>query len=241
MPPPITTLSPSASSSVRDAVPPVPPPPTAFVPAADTQEGRAARRIAATVARMPNMRGRIPGTWTTDPTHAWSVRRADDVLSSLDRRGVSYERAVAPSPLVPVPVRIGGSIGTVGGLRVAHSHSGAPIVVSAELADRIAEAAPVLRALGVAGINVGSAYRGTPWTSFHTMGMGLDIGSFVMADGRVLNVLRDFRSSPELQSIARALADSHLFSTVLTPSYNEGHHDHFHLDIRPDDPRFYFR
>jgi hypothetical protein len=32
-----------------------------------------------------------------------------------------------------------------------------------------------------------------------------------------------------------------LFNTVLTPNYNAGHRDHFHLDIRPDDQRFYFR
>lgn len=37
------------------------------------------------------------------------------------------------------------------------------------------------------------------------------------------------------------LFDSGVFSTVLTPNYNEGHRGHFHVDIRPDDPRTFLR
>jgi hypothetical protein len=45
----------------------------------------------------------------------------------------------------------------------------------------------------------------------------------------------------ELLAIACELADAHSFSTVLTPNYNDGHRNHFHIDARPDDPRFYVR
>ena len=44
-----------------------------------------------------------------------------------------------------------------------------------------------------------------------------------------------------LHAIACDLAESHRFSSVLTPNYNAGHRDHFHIDIRPDDPRLFVR
>ena len=44
-----------------------------------------------------------------------------------------------------------------------------------------------------------------------------------------------------LLDAACALGRSHVFSSVLTPNYNEGHRDHFHVDARPDDPRFFLR
>jgi hypothetical protein len=44
-----------------------------------------------------------------------------------------------------------------------------------------------------------------------------------------------------LLDITCRLAKSRAFSTVLTPNYNDGHRDHIHLDIRPDDPRVFLR
>jgi hypothetical protein len=44
-----------------------------------------------------------------------------------------------------------------------------------------------------------------------------------------------------LQRIACDLAQSRHVSTVLTPNYNAGHRDHFHVDVRPDDPRVFVR
>ena len=41
--------------------------------------------------------------------------------------------------------------------------------------------------------------------------------------------------------MACALFESGVLSSVLTPNYNAGHRDHFHLDIRPDDPRSFIR
>ena len=49
------------------------------------------------------------------------------------------------------------------------------------------------------------------------------------------------REGKTLLAIACDLAKSQLFSSVLTPNYNAGHRDHFHLDLRPDDPRFFLR
>ena len=44
-----------------------------------------------------------------------------------------------------------------------------------------------------------------------------------------------------LLSIACELFESGDFSSVLTPNYNPGHRDHFHVDVRPDDPRTFIR
>ncbi len=72
----------------------------------------------------------------------------------------------------------------------------------------------------------------------------------------VLSVLTDFVETPAhttcdaprgrghartLREIACELAGTHAFSSVLTPNYNDGHRNHFHLDARPDDPRTFVR
>lgn len=41
--------------------------------------------------------------------------------------------------------------------------------------------------------------------------------------------------------IACELHDTGIFASMLTPNYNPGHRDHFHVDIRPDDPRIFLR
>jgi hypothetical protein len=40
---------------------------------------------------------------------------------------------------------------------------------------------------------------------------------------------------------ACALAATGRFSTVITPNYNDGHRNHFHIDVRPFDPRLFVR
>jgi len=44
-----------------------------------------------------------------------------------------------------------------------------------------------------------------------------------------------------LAAFACDLFATGVFSTVLTPNYNEGHRGHFHIDIRPDDNRIFMR
>lgn len=236
--------------------PPIPPRPARFLAAESTQEGRAARMIATRMQQFHNYRAHIHGAvWEDDPAAVWSVRPAGECLADLDRNHVPYQRVENfASPLVPTPVRVGGEIGGVNFFMAAANR---PFVVSCELAAKFARIAPALHALGVVRVGAVSAYRDNPFTSFHTMGLALDIGVFGMADGRTLRVLGQFRGTPnehtcsaaeptnanarDLFRIACALARSHLWSSVLTPNYNVGHHDHFHIDTRPDDPRLFLR
>jgi hypothetical protein len=128
--------------------------------------------------------------------------------------------------------------------------------VSCELAARLPAIARVVRRYGVHRVDVLSSYRREPLSSFHTVGMGLDIVS-LQTDRGEISVERDFVVSggnrtcyaPDpgdwraraLLDIACDLVNTHLFATVITPSYGRGHEDHFHIDIRPDDPRIYVR
>ncbi len=37
----------------------------------------------------------------------------------------------------------------------------------------------------------------------------------------------------ELRSIACEAVDQHMFTTILTPSYDRAHRNHFHLEVTP--------
>jgi pimeloyl-ACP methyl ester carboxylesterase len=237
--------------------PPLPPPPLTFAAAEDTQAGKTAREIAARVQTFTNYRGKIPGaTWTVDAQSVWQIRDETNCLSGLPAVGVEAEpwAGKLPTP-VAVPVKIRTS---VDGVEFRFMHAGPGVVVSCELATRLADIAGIVKKHGVHTVYVLSAYRDHPYTSFHTLGLALDLSRFDTADGP-LTVKTDFlmdrnretcdrkfsppraKKAQKLLDIACDLAESHRFSSVLTPNYNAGHRDHFHLDIRPDDPRLFLR
>jgi hypothetical protein len=81
----------------------------------------------------------------------------------------------------------------------------------------------------------------------------------VRDDGTVLDVEHDYPMHPDhptcdgieptpatdpgraLEALACDLAERAGLSTVITPDYSEGHRDHFHVDVRPEDPRLFVR
>ncbi len=77
---------------------------------------------------------------------------------------------------------------------------------------------------------------GTERRSAHATANAIDIAAFVLADGRRISVLGDWsQGTPEEK---RFLATVHTsacrrFGTVLGPSYNAAHRDHFHLELSP--------
>lgn len=71
--------------------------------------------------------------------------------------------------------------------------------------------------------------------SEHATGNALDIGAFVLEDGRRISVLRDWGDEEAEDGEAaflRRVRDEAcgIFGTVLSPDYNEAHRDHLHLD-----------
>jgi hypothetical protein len=76
--------------------------------------------------------------------------------------------------------------------------------------------------------------------SEHSYANAIDVRSFTLEDGRRISVLAHFGSTasepaaPEgqfLRTVARRLYDEAVFSVVLTRFWDEGHRDHFHLDM----------
>lgn len=225
-------------------------------------EGRAdddalavAREISERVASFPNFRGAVRhGEWRE--VEPWEIRGTDACHAQLGQLAIPFEPMRTRLTPIPAPVRV---TGPVGGVTFRKQRAQAPLVVACELAARLPVIAEVMRAHGVAEVRVMSAWRRAPRTSFHTMGLALDLASFVRDDGSVLDVERSYPidedrpscgggSEPALDEDARALralacalADAGVLSTVITPAYSAGHRSHLHVDARPSDPRLFVR
>ncbi|HEY8072497.1 MAG TPA: extensin family protein [Labilithrix sp.] len=81
-------------------------------------------------------------------------------------------------------------------------------------------------------------YKG--WVSEHSYANAIDLGRFVLADGRAVEVLRDFDVGDDtpkkpvgafLRVVSRRANDEDVFSHVLTPFFDALHKNHFHLDL----------
>ncbi|MBN8615214.1 MAG: extensin family protein [Deltaproteobacteria bacterium] len=221
-----------------------------------------AREIRRRVATFPNFRGQVPhGVFTEDPARVFAVRATPRCLEELDRitaqsPGFTHETFRTGRSPIPSPVRLEGNLL---GVSFRKMREGAPFIVSCELAARLPRVAAVLRDHRIAEVHVLSSWRLEPRTSFHTMGMALDLARFVRDDGSVLDVEHDYPMHPDrptcegidttpvddpahaLEALACDLAARAGLSTVITPDYSEGHRDHFHIDVRPDDPRLFVR
>jgi hypothetical protein len=74
--------------------------------------------------------------------------------------------------------------------------------------------------------------RETGGWSEHATGNALDIGAFVLADGRRVSVQRHWNGQGDEAAFLRRAREEAcgVFGTVLSPDYNAAHADHFHLD-----------
>lgn len=78
---------------------------------------------------------------------------------------------------------------------------------------------------------VGSA--GPARRSGHAIANAIDIGGFVLKDGRRVSILNDWTSpDPQTRAFLRTIRDSACkrFGTVLSPDYNAAHRNHLHLE-----------
>ncbi|MFW9080465.1 extensin family protein [Pseudomonas sp. P2757] len=69
--------------------------------------------------------------------------------------------------------------------------------------------------------------------SQHASANALDIAGFRLADGRTVNVLRDWPKQNQDAQFLRRVRDGAcaVFSVVLSPDYNTAHRNHFHVDV----------
>ena len=76
--------------------------------------------------------------------------------------------------------------------------------------------------------------------SEHSYANGIDIRRLHLVDGRVVDVLKDFRPTevepPDaraafLRGLANRLFDEEVFSVVVTPFFDAAHRNHIHVDL----------
>ena len=80
------------------------------------------------------------------------------------------------------------------------------------------------------------------WVSEHSFANAIDVATFVLKNGRTVEVERDWVPAEKpaataaaqfLRRLARRLYDEKVFSVVLTPSFDAHHKNHLHLDGAP--------
>jgi hypothetical protein len=169
-----------------------------------------------------------------------------DCYAALDARGITYKRATRPGITLGVEV-----ISMPGGVQIGGN---GPLVIDCSLAVSLHEITRYLHALGIDHAHFASAYsrrnvRGTNHPSKHSYGLAIDISSFTGPDLGTVRVARDYeqglgdaldcvgapltQGGAVLKILQCQLVRSGLFYLVLSPDYDDAHHDHFHLQAKP--------
>lgn len=193
----------------------------------------------------PELREGVPhAIWSIDLDAAWRLERG--CVDRLAELGVDAHRlpwTPTPAPDIVIVERV------TGGVEFVKRREGAPVAMACAMAARLPRWSALLRQHDVTKVEVLSAYRREPVVSFHHMGLALDV-TRVWTATEEHDVQRDWLVSEEatcstnhepLERLVCAMAESRIFNTVITPNYGRGHHDHLHVDIRPDDPWHYLR
>jgi len=189
----------------------------------------------------PHRADNMPRGWRWPPSKTMTTA-ARACEQRLDELGVAWQAAPAKGHVVD-PITV--TSGEIGGIAYLEPGAKQPLVMDCQLVLALATFAPRLYELGVREVRVASAYR---WSkvrvggktkdllSRHALGLALDVASFVDVDGREAVVRRDYKIDDQLLlDIERAIDDSSLFRTVLTPKNDPiSHSDHFHIEADPD-------
>jgi hypothetical protein len=178
-----------------------------------------------------------------------SVTRAyaGDCLAELDARHVSWKKASRPGIEIAVEIT-----GPIGGIELTSDDQ--PLVIDCSLAVSLDEAGRYMRGLGITKAYFSSAYsrrkvRFTDHWSKHSFGLAIDVHTFTIPELGTIRVDRDFeqglgdevdcvgkpltQAGAVLEILKCQLVRSGLFHLVLTPDYDDAHHDHFHLEAKP--------
>jgi hypothetical protein len=183
----------------------------------------------------------MPRGWQWPPSKAMQ-ESAKACEQKLDELGVAWKRA-EPEGHVVDPIVV--ENGEIGGITYVDVYAKKPPVMDCQLALALATFAPRFYEIGVREIHVGSVYR---WSkvrvggktknllSRHALGLAMDVVSFIDDSGREAVVAKDYKLDDSLLlDIERAVNDSGLFRTVLTPKNDPvSHKDHFHIEADPD-------
>jgi hypothetical protein len=182
-------------------------------------------------------------------------------LAQLDARGVPYER-VGPTARVETPLRFTGPIRGVTfrpTARAQGDHMAPATIADCRLALAIDDLAVVLQRHGVVAAEYLSMYRPPVGRSAfiapgrrHPSALAIDLATIKLDSGKLYSVRYDFHGRVGAQtcgekaakptkdtpgarlwrSIACDLEEKRSFNLLLTPNYDWGHRDHFHMEVR---------
>jgi hypothetical protein len=182
------------------------------------------------------------------PLLAAGTARAEDksCYGELDARKVGYKKTKKSGIAQAVEIS-----GMLGGVEVAGEGA---LVIDCSLAVSLDEAGRYMHALGITRATFASAYsrrnvRGTNRPSKHSYGLAIDVSGFSGPDLGAMKVAADYeqglgdavdcvgtpmtQAGAVLKVLQCQLVRSGLFHLVLSPDYDDAHHDHFHLEVKP--------
>jgi hypothetical protein len=172
---------------------------------------------------------------------------AGDCYAELDARHIAYKRASRPGIEFAVELT-----GRIGGIELTSEDQ--QLVIDCSLAVSLDEAGKYITGLGLGKATFSSAYsrrnvRGTNHPSKHSYGLAIDVHTFSGPELGTLRVDRDYepglgdevdcvgtpltQGGAVLKILQCQLVRSGLFYLVLSPDFDDAHHDHFHLEAKP--------
>jgi hypothetical protein len=189
----------------------------------------------------------------------YAAMSRDECEAELTKRKISFERDTAKG--VFAPVRLKGPLRGVEyrtNQSAAQRETTIWEIADCRLVLALDDFATILAKHDIVEVRHYSMYRKAPerWAddkvgSKHHGGLALDAARFIRKDGSALDVLEHFKGrrhrkpcgpkapkakSPEaieLREIVCEAVDQGLFNVVLTPNFNRGHRNHFHLEVTP--------
>ena len=187
----------------------------------------------------------MPPGWQWPPSKAMA-EQGDACLASLDELGITWAKAPRGDSHIATPIAVPSM--TFAGVAYASIFRPPPFVMDCHLALALQAHGQELFDLGIRKVMFSSVYRNTRVRvgghtknvlSRHALGLALDIGRVVDADGVTKVVGTDYKKGDELlHALEDTLNTSGGFRTVLTPHNDPvSHHDHFHIEARVEYPR----
>jgi hypothetical protein len=203
-----------------------------------------------------------PSELTATPAHRYANFSSDQAYEELDRRAIRYRKELPAPEGVRAPVRLLGPLHGVdvhSSLPAAERSASKFEVLDARLALALDDFCLLLEREGIVELVHFTMYRpgASPAADTdalptrHPGGLAIDVGALRHREGRWLDVGKHWQAdvgartcgpsakthsaetTKALVSLVCEAAAQHLFHYVLTPHYDQAHHDHLHLEIKP--------
>jgi hypothetical protein len=212
-----------------------------------------------------------PEVTAASPAYRYANLSNEQAFAELARRHVAYATVESGAPGVRAPIRLRGPLHGVlfhSSLPAAERETTPFEILDARLALSLDDFAAVLANHDVVEVVHFTMYRPHDGGSTeelegglvrHPGGMAIDVGALRKRNGALLVVATHWapaigaktcgvgarrqasRRGRELQSIVCEASDLRLFQAMLTPHWNRAHHDHLHLELKPDTRWFLLR